>query len=427
MIPRYSTKEMEDVWSYDNKLAKWIMVEAAALYTMGKHGSIPLDVAEGIYNFLDNYDGLDTLASRVETLEQETKHDVAAFVDIISQEMQQKGLDSRWVHYGLTSSDIVDTAFSLQIQAAIDVLSDATDKLDVLLYSLSGRYRDTVMMGRTHGMYAEPTTLGVICERWRADLEFAFEPLKEHKLYGKLSGAVGTYSHLNNNVERDVLDWLALRPLGFGSQVVSRQMHASIMSNLAILAGVVEKIAVDIRGMQRSEVGEVYESFSKSQKGSSAMPHKKNPILSENITGLARVIRGYSITAMEDIALWHERDISHSSAERIIFPDAFGLMHFMITRLHNILSHLGIDAERMKENVASTKGKWATQHILLQLIKKGMTRDEAYRLVQSVSMKADNFEAEMTHVLFQTSKFTIQEIDDCFSLKRHLANVKEMI
>jgi adenylosuccinate lyase len=431
MIPRYQTKEMSDIWNYDNKIACWIKVEAEAIRAMGKHNVIPIKDADALYNLLNSYkekELVSLLAGRIELREEETKHDVAAFVDVIAEDAESNDVDARWFHYGLTSSDIVDTGFTLQIADAIRLIDEERFELISLLGDMISSYKGTPMIGRTHGVWAEPTTFGAVCARWRNDLSQAFRRLdvNSNRLLGKLSGAVGTYSHLSEDIERDVLTALGMKAGGIGSQIVSRQFHADIMNALAILAGVIEKIAVDIRGLQRSEIGELYESFSIGQKGSSAMPHKKNPVLSENLTGLARVIRGYALTAMENQALWHERDISHSSAERMIFPDAFGLMHFMLVRLLTILAGMKIDATRMKENIEATKGKWAAQHVMLQLIRKGQTRDEAYRAVQLVAMEAEDFETTMTHRLFQLH-FDPTEIDECFSLDRHLKNIRAIL
>lgn len=431
MIPRYETKEMRDVWSFDNKIACWLRVEAEALRVMGKYNVIPSQDADKLCGLLASYqhkDILPLIAGRMELREEDTKHDVAAFVDVIAQDAETNDIDPRWIHFGLTSSDIVDTGLTLQIAQAIRLIDEERFGLISLLGDYISSYKGTPMMGRTHGMWAEPTTFGAVCARWRNDLSQALRRIdaNSNRLLGKLSGAVGTYSHLSEDIERDVLTALGMKAGGFGSQVVSRQFHADIMCSLAILAGVIEKIAVDIRGLQRSEVGELYEAFGAGQKGSSAMPHKRNPVLSENLTGLSRVIRGYAVTALENQALWHERDISHSSAERMIFPDAFGLIHFMLVRLHNILITMKVDAKRMKENIDATKGKWAAQHIMLELVKRGQSRDEAYRTVQLVAMESENFEKTMTHKLFQLN-LEPKEIDECFSLERHLKSIRTLL
>lgn len=424
MIPRYESPEMAKVWSEENKLAWWSRVEANAAEAMAKHSVIPQQAADEISRAAD-YIRKNAEVVKKEVWEREvvTKHDLAAFVDIMSERVSEEC--SRWVHYGLTSSDIVDTAFVFQISEASNLIHKASLELLGRLLMMSKEFVSTPMMGRTHGMWAEPTTFGLILRRWGNEINKRMRSFVQIGVEPKplqMSGAVGTYSHVGQDVEFTMLTKHHGYPGGLASQIIGRDYHAEVMSKVALYGAALENIAVTLRGMQRSEVGEVYESFNKGQKGSSAMPHKKNPILSENITGLARVLRGYAITAMENVALWHERDISHSSAERMIFPDAFGLLHFMIKRMSAIIGGLQVDRARMLENIMATQGRWATQGVMLMLIRKGKSREEAYRFVQSISSSPYHFEEVMRAELKELG-IQKKDIDECFSLDHHLRNI----
>jgi len=434
MIDRYSTTEMTQVWSEQEKVKSWAVVEREAIKAMVKSGVVPEKEGQRLIKWLDEQisDHSCALLLTTREKEKETRHDLAAFVDVLSESAEASGLNSQWIHYGLTSSDVVDTAFSMSIRKACGLILKDGDRLLEVLGDKAKQYAVTPMIGRTHGMTAEPTTLGLVMRRWELDVETCMSRIEDSckDIPGKTSGAVGTYSHLGPEEEDTLLAALDMCAGGVGSQIVSRDFHAEVISNLALFASNLENIAVDIRGLSRSEIGEVSESFGNKQKGSSAMPHKKNPISTENISGLARVIRGYSLTAMENITLWHERDISHSSAERIVFPDSFGLLHFMIKRLTGVMENLAVDKKRMLRNINNTDGRWASQGIMLGLIRRGMKRHEAYSVVKDIVNKSYSdklgFRKLMSLKLGELGWKT-KDTRDCFSLKNHLRRVKEII
>lgn len=426
MIPRYESSEISSVWSYENKIIYWAQFEHLAASAAAKQGIIPEDAAREIYEAFNKVaKEPEIIVPQILEKERATKHDVAAFVDVFSTLVSAE--NARWVHYGLTSSDVVDSAMAVQITESVRYIYRDAIKLVDLLSERAKEFIDTPMMGRTHGMWAEPTTFGMVLTRWSFDIGRRLLPLRDIASGGapfKLSGAVGTYSHLEPDVEQEVARTTGGWALGLGSQIIGRDFHAEVLNSIALFGAALENIATTIRGMQRSEVGEIFESFSKGQKGSSSMPHKKNPVLSENITGLARVLRGYAQTAMENVALWHERDISHSSAERIIFPDAFGLLHFMIKRMHGIIEGLYVNYDRMSANIHSTEGRWACQGIMLMLIRNGQSRKEAYKFVQSVAMLPNSHFEDRMRVELEDLGFSHKEIGECFSLEHHLRNIK---
>ena len=374
MIERYSLKDMADVWSEVNKYRFWIEVEKAHLTALKGCGVVAAEVIDPIVELLrvlvNDEGGIRGIISSTKIKEYTTHHDFAAFVDVLADYVKVAGLESRWVHYGLTSSDVIDTALSLQIRQAQYVVYGSLVGLEDVLYTMAQTYEDTPIMGRTHGQYAEPTTLGLIL------LNYYMEFLRHQKRLnaamdvasvGKLSGAVGVSAHLPFECEQLVMADLGLECAPTSNQILQRDRHAEVVGVLAMIGCSIEKLATQIRVMSRSEVGEVAEGFGVGQKGSSAMPHKHNPVLSENLCGLSRVLRGYALTAMEDVALWGERDISHSSAERIILPDAFGLAHFMLVRMNEVLTGLVVNVDRMKANIDDAGDAWKSQAFMLVL------------------------------------------------------------
>lgn len=373
---------MAAVWSDGRRLAAWKEVEALVVEAWAQRGVVPPEAAAAIHAA--------PVPTPTEVAEREkvTDHDVAAFVDVLAASMTTGG---EWVHYGLTSSDVLDTAGAVIMVEAAEVLIAATERLFDTARRLALAHRDTVMVGRTHGIWAEPTTFGLKLASWAFELARDHERLRAARrrvAVGKISGAVGTYAHAPAEIELYVCSRLGLEVETAATQVVPRDRQAEFLSTLALVGASLERFATEIRHLQRSEVGEVMEPFRAGQKGSSAMPHKRNPILSERITGLARVLRGYAQVGLENVALWHERDISHSGAERIVLPDACLALHYMLVKFESLLSDLVVNVERMQANLESTRGLVFSQAVLLGLVRKGHTRDEAYRIVQDNAMRA---------------------------------------
>jgi adenylosuccinate lyase len=388
LIERYTRPAMGAIWTDENKYRCWLQVESAASTVLAEDGVIPAAAAEAIATKAT------VSAARVAEIESEVKHDVIAFTTAVAESLQKQGLDgqsSRWLHYGLTSNDIVDTAQALQIKEASALLSGGIAALLAVLKRRAIEFKHTPTIGRTHGIHAEPTTFGLKLLNWYAEMErnaARFAAAAEDMRVGKLSGAVGAFGHLKPEHEERICARLGLKPAPVATQVIQRDRHAAYIATLAILGSTLDKIAVEIRHLQRTEVREVQEYFSEKQKGSSAMPHKKNPITSEQISGLARVLRGNSQAAMENIPLWHERDISHSSVERIIFPDSTILVDYLLAKATDLIDRLLVYPERMKKNLESTGGLIFSGQLLLDLAEAGMLREEAYRLVQSHAMRA---------------------------------------
>jgi len=421
MIPRYTRETMGQLWSEENKLRVWLQVELAVCEAWAGLGVIPQEALREIK------EKARVDPQRVKELERETRHDVAAFVMQLEEVVGEAG---RWVHFGLTSYDVVDTALSLLLKEALGIILEDLEGLMEAVKERAFEHRDTVMIGRTHGVHAEPITFGLKLALW-------YEELKRHRgrlrraregiSVGKVSGAVGTYAHVPPQVEEFVCRRLGLRPAPISSQIVQRDRHAEVFAALALLASSIEKFALEIRHLQRTEVLEAEEPFAEGQKGSSAMPHKRNPIGSENLCGLARVVRANLMAALEDVPLWHERDISHSSVERIIAPDSTILIDFMLWRLSRIVKGMRIYPERMKENLERTRGLIFSQAVMLELIRKGLPRQEAYRMVQRNAMKTWEGEEDFKTLVkgdVEIRKFlTEAEIEECFSLKRHLRHV----
>ncbi|MDF1524895.1 MAG: adenylosuccinate lyase [bacterium] len=382
MIPRYTRPEMAAIWEPENRFRIWLDVEIAACEAWNKLGRIP-DDALAIIKERADFD-----IDRIDEIEVEVKHDVIAFLTSVSEKV---GPESRYIHMGMTSSDVLDTAFGVQLVQAADLIFQDIEEARTAVREKALKHRDTVMMGRSHGMHAEPTTFGLKMAIWYEELGRSMDRVRRARdavAVGKLSGAVGTYSNIPPEVEAHVCASLDLVPARVATQVIQRDRHAEYMTALALTASGIEKFAVEIRHLMRTEVGEVQEAFTKGQKGSSAMPHKKNPILSENLTGLARLIRGYSLSAMENIPLWHERDISHSSVERVIFPDATMVMDFMLHRFTSMVETLLVNEERMSKNMELSGGTTFSQTLLLALVDASMAREEAYAIVQRNAHKA---------------------------------------
>jgi adenylosuccinate lyase len=387
LIERYTRPAMGRIWSEENKYRSWLQVEAAASAVLAEDGIIPRPAADAILTKA-NFS-----VDRIHAIESEVGHDVIAFTTAVAESLKAQGLDSesRWLHYGLTSNDVVDTAQALQVKGASAMIRAGIDRLLAVLKRRALEFKHTPTIGRTHGIHAEPTTFGLKILNWFAETErnlARFDAAAEDMRVGKLSGAVGTFGHLKPEHEERICERLGLKPAPVATQVVQRDRHAAYISTLAILASTLDKIAVEIRHLQRTEVREAQEFFSEKQKGSSSMPHKKNPITSEQISGLARVLRGNTQAAFEDIALWHERDISHSSVERIILPDSTILVDYLLAKATDLIDRLLVYPERMKRNLESSGGLIFSGQLLLDLTEAGMLREDAYQLVQEHAMRA---------------------------------------
>ena len=413
MIERYSSDEMSSIWSEDNKVAKWLDVERAVIEILEKEEITPKGLSKQLKEVSITHN---------EVLEREavTNHDLAAFVDVLQSKIQK---DSNWIHYGLTSSDVVDTANALLIKESLNIV---VEKIAELVNSLKNKAiseSDTLIIGRTHGVYAEPTTLGNIFGNWCHEVSRGLDRLNsslEIISYGKISGAVGNHSLISEEIENKILEQLSLKPEPLASQIVSRDRYADLFSSFAIIAGTYERIATNIRHYQRSEVGEMYEAFKQGQKGSSAMPHKKNPIGSERICGLARVVRGNTQASYETMALWHERDISNSSVERIILPDTFKLIDFMTRDLINIINDLVINHENIESNLNSAKTKLGSQKLLSLIVSKGNSRDEGYKFVQNITQNNFSIDAIIESTLSEFDDISKDEIENCFNLTTNI-------
>ena len=387
MINRYTRPAMGRIWTEDNKYRCWLKVESAASAVLAEDGVIPRSAADAIANKAS------ASADRILEIEAEVKHDVIAFTTAVAESLKAQGLgeESRWLHYGLTSNDIVDTAQALQIKEASALIHQGLEALLAVLRRRALEFKHTPTIGRTHGIHAEPTTFGLKFLNWYAEMQRnlkRFEAAAEDMRVGKLSGAVGTFGHLKPEHEERICARLGLNPAPVATQVIQRDRHAAYIGTLAVIGSTLDKIAVEVRHLQRTEVREAQEYFSEKQKGSSAMPHKKNPITSEQISGLARVLRANSQAALENVALWHERDISHSSVERVIFPDSTILTDYLLAKTTDLLDRLLVYPERMKKNLESTGGLIFSGQLLLDLAEAGMLREDAYRLVQSHAMRS---------------------------------------
>jgi adenylosuccinate lyase len=421
MIPRYTVPEMAAVWSDEARLRHWLEIEVLAVEAWARLGTVPQDDARAVG------ERASFTLERVRELEQVTRHDVAAFVQCVAESVGPAG---RWIHFGMTSSDVLDTGFALQLRAAADLLLAGTERLLGTVKRLALEHRDTVMAGRTHGVHAEPTSFGHKLALWAFELDRDRERLRrarEAVSVGKVSGAVGTYAHLDPRVEEHVCGELGLRPAEASSQVISRDRHAEYMAALAVLASSLDAIATEIRHLAMTEVREVQEPFAEGQKGSSAMPHKRNPVRCERITGLARVVRADLQPALENIVLWHERDISHSSAERVVFPDSTTALHFMLAELGEVLDGLKVFPERMRANLNMGGGLVYSQSVLLALVERGMPRDDAYRIVQAAAAAAwdegKDFKGELQAQPDVARLLSAPDLGALFDPRRYLRNL----
>ena len=421
MISRYTRPEMGRIWSDENKFRMWLRVEVAATETLAEAGMIPQSAAKAIREHGD-FD-----LSRIQALEAEVKHDVIAFTTAVAEKV---GPESRWLHFGLTSNDVVDTAQALQIHEASLIIRNDLEALKTVLKRRAFEFQHTPTIGRTHGIHAEPTTFGLKLANWYSETERnieRFEHASEDMRVGKISGAVGTLAHLTPELEENICSRLGLKTAAISSQVIQRDRHAFFVATLAVIASTLDKIAIEIRHLQRTEVREAEEYFSEKQKGSSAMPHKRNPVTCEQISGLARVVRGNAQAAFEDVSLWHERDISHSSVERIILPDSTILIDYLLHKTTTLIDTLLVYPERMLQNLESTGGLIFSGQLLLDLAEAGMSREEAYRLVQKHAMAAwkngTNFREAIRNDSEIRSKLSGGQIERAFNLERQLGNV----
>lgn len=421
MIERYTRPIMHKLWSPENKFKKWLEVELAVCEAWYELGEIP----EEALRIIKEKAGFEL--KRIDEIEKVVKHDVIAFLQSLSEHI---GPESRYVHKGLTSSDVVDTALSLLMREAADIIIDDINDLLLVLKDKALKYKDIPCMGRTHGVHAEPMSFGLKFLLWYSDMQRNLERVKRAREViniGKISGAVGTFSNIPVEVEERVCKKLGLAPEPVATQIVQRDRHAEYLSAMAILAATIEKISLEIRHLQRTEVFEAEEPFTEGQKGSSAMPHKRNPVGAENLCGLSRVVKANLMAALDNIALWHERDISHSSVERVIIPDSTILIDYMLSRLTGIIKDLQIYPERMIENISKSFGLYNSQRILLMLTEKGLTREEAYKYVQRNAMESWKQKKDFKELLLKDrdilSYLTPEEIDKAFDLKYYLRNI----
>jgi len=422
LIPRYTRPEMGRIWSDENKFRLWLEIEILACEAQANAGLIPKEAVEAIRTKA-RFD-----VQRIEDLEREIKHDVIAFLTNVGEYV---GPESRFIHLGMTSSDVLDTALAVQMKQAAELLLAGLENLKAVLARRAKEFQYTIMVGRTHGIHAEPVTFGLKLALWYAETLRNIERLTSAKKtisVGQISGAVGTYAHLDPSVERYVCEKLGLTPAPISTQVLQRDRHAEFLSAIAICGSSLEKFATEIRHLQKTEVLEAEEFFSKGQKGSSAMPHKRNPITCERIAGLARVLRGNTLAAMENIALWHERDITHSSVERIVIPDSCILLDYMLSEFTEIVENLVVYPEQMKRNLELTHGLIFSQAVLLALTKKGMRREDAYRVVQSEAMKVwetkEAFQDRLRNNAEITKYLSERELNDLFDLEKSVKNVE---
>ncbi|MBN1998801.1 adenylosuccinate lyase [candidate division KSB1 bacterium] len=424
MIDRYTRPEMGDIWSQQTKYETWLKVEIAVCEVLAEYGQIPSDALKEIRQKA-NFS-----VERINQIEAEVKHDVIAFLTSVAEFV---GPNSRFIHLGMTSSDLLDTALALQIRKAGDILIRDVEKFREILKKQARTFKNTICVGRSHGIHAEPTVFGLKFALWFDEMGRNLRRLRtalEAANVGMISGAVGTYAYIDPELEKKVCERLDLVPVAVSTQVVQRDIHAEVMTALAFIGATVEKIAIELRHLQRTEVLEAEEPFSKGQKGSSSMPHKRNPIGSENVTGLSRLLRSNLIAALENIALWHERDISHSSVERIIMPDSFILADYILNRLGNILDNLVVYPEQMIKNMQLTKGLIFSQALLLQLVQKGFSREDAYKIVQENAMRCWKDNLDFYDMVKSDTRVTrlLSEADikQCFDPKLGAKHIDEI-
>lgn len=424
MIPRYTRPEMGRIWSDENRFRTWLAVEVAATETLAEAGMVPKSAAKAIR------ERADFNLQRIHEIEAEVRHDVIAFTTAVAEIV---GPQARWFHYGLTSNDVVDTAQALLIRQASEVIGGDLERLAEALKRRAWEFKDTPMIGRTHGIHAEPITFGLKLANWYSETQrniVRFGRAAEEMRVGKFSGAVGTFAHLTPELEEAICARLGLKAAAISSQVIQRDRHAYYLATLAVIASTLDKIATEIRHLQRTEVREAEEFFSEKQKGSSAMPHKRNPVTCEQISGLARVVRSNAQAAFENVALWHERDISHSSVERVIIPDSTTLVDYMLQKTANLIDTMFVYPKRMLANLESTGGLVFSGQVLLDLVEHGMSREDAYRLVQKHAMDAwqknENFRELVLDDEAITSQVPRKQVERAFDLKRQLRNVDKI-
>ena len=424
MIDRYSRVEIKSIWELENKFNYYLQVELAVCEAYARLGIITEN------NLSEIKQRASFTVERIDEIEKEVKHDVIAFLTAVNESVGAE--NAKYIHMGLTSSDVIDTAFALQIKDSSKIIEKVLDELIILIKELAFKYKNTVCIGRSHGVHAEVTTFGFKLLNWLDELERAKKTFKyalDEIAVGQISGPVGTYSNISPEVEKLACEKLHLLPAKISTQIISRDRHAKFISSMSIIASIIEQFATEIRHLQRTEVREVEEGFGKNQKGSSAMPHKKNPVLCENLCGLARVVRSNMITAFENINLWHERDISHSSAERIIFPDTLTLVDFMLHRFTEVMSNLVIHEDNMLKNVNLYGGTVFSQKVLLKLVDKGYTREDAYKIVQFHALNAlngGNFKESLIKDSAVSSKLSADELNGCFDIHDYLKNIDEV-
>lgn len=424
MIERYTLPEMAAIWSPENKFRIWLDIEIAACEALAKRKEIP----QSAVNTIKQKAGFNI--KRIDAIEKKVKHDVIAFLTSVAEHV---GDAARYMHLGMTSSDVLDTAFAVQLRDAADLMLDQLKKFRAVLKKQAKRYKNTPTIGRSHGIHAEPTSFGLKLANWYEEVGRNIERMKHARKsisVGQISGAVGVFASIDPSVEAYVCKKLKLKPAPVSSQIIQRDRHAEYFTTLAIVAGTLDKFAVEIRHLQRTEVLEVEEFFSKGQKGSSAMPHKRNPVVSEQMSGLARVVRGNALAAMENMPLWHERDISHSSVERLIGPDSTILVHYMLTQMTRLVDQLLVYPKNMKKNLEQTGGLIFSEHVLLALTRKGVVRDKAYRMVQRNAMQVWEKGGDFPGLLKQDKDIrkhlTDKEIDQAFDMNNHLKNVDKI-
>jgi adenylosuccinate lyase len=424
VIPRYTRPEMARIWSDENRFRTWLAVEVAATETLADAGLVPKEAARAIR------ERADFRVQRIHEIEAEVRHDVIAFTTAVAEIV---GPHARWFHYGLTSNDVVDTAQALLIRQASQVIAQDLERLAEVLERRAWEFKDTAMVGRTHGVHAEPITFGFKIANWYSETQrniARFAAAAEDMRVGKFSGAVGIFAHLTPELEEQICARLGLQPAAVSSQVIQRDRHAHYLGTLAVIASTLDKIATEIRHLQRTEVREAEEYFSEKQKGSSAMPHKRNPVTCEQISGLARVVRSNAQAGLENVALWHERDISHSSAERIILPDSTTLADYLLSKTTSLIETMFVYPERMRANLESTHGLIFSGQLLLDLVEHGVSREDAYRLVQSHAMRAWRENLDFHQLVLGdkeiTSKVPRQQIEYAFDLPRQLKNVDKI-
>ncbi|MGZ8428520.1 MAG: adenylosuccinate lyase [Candidatus Deferrimicrobiaceae bacterium] len=421
MIERYTRPGMAKIWEAGNRFRIWLDIEILAMEAMAQKGWVPADALARVRKNA-KFD-----IRRIDEIEKRVKHDVIAFLTSVAEHI---GEDSRFLHMGMTSSDVVDTSFAVQMRQALTLLIREAQKVFEVLKKRAFEHKDTVMIGRTHGIHAEPVTFGLKMALWADEMRRNIARLRRAReviSVGKLSGAVGTFAAIDPSVEEYVCRKLSLRPAPVSTQIVQRDRHAEVFATLAVVGCSLEKFATEIRHLQRTEVLEVEEHFAEGQKGSSSMPHKRNPVLSENLCGLARLLRGYALIAFENVALWHERDISHSSAERVIAPDATIVLDFSLARFRELMETLVVYPERMKRNIARTHGLLFSQRVMLALAARGLSRERAYEIVQKSAMEAWRKEKDLAGLLWKDrevrSRMTREEFRELFAMKNYLRNI----